>query len=334
MDDTIHSRQESADAARASAGGSKVLVTGGSGFVGRYIIRELVAGGYVPSCLVRSPEKLLSVLAPEQQPTLQVVVGDVFDSYALEEGARGCSAAIHLIGIIDEQPGRGVTFERMHVDATRVVMEACSRAGIRRYVHMSALGTRPLAVSRYHRTKWTAEELVRGSGLDWTIFRPSLIHGPDGEFMQMMNFFCTHPFRVPVLPYFGNGRALVQPISVLDVAECFVKSLAMPETVGQTFDLAGPDRFTWRELYDLCAQAFVGHRRLKLGIPTPLAKLTAKTIVPRLPAWLMPYKYNVSQVQMSQEDSTSDTAGAVERIFGIRLRRLPTELTHYAGRIA
>src|SRR5690606_9197191 len=134
----------------------------------------------------------------------------------------------------------------------------------RRYIHMSALGTRPDAVSRYHQTKWEAEEIVRGSELDWTIFRPSLIHGPDGEFMRMMKFFCTSRVRQPVMPYFGSGNTLIQPISVRDVATIFVRALTLPATIRQTYELGGPERFTWKELYDVCALAIIGRTRRKV----------------------------------------------------------------------
>jgi NADH dehydrogenase len=202
-------------------------------------------------------------------------------------------------------------------------------AGIKRYVHMSALGTRPDAVSRYHQTKWDAEQIVRASPLAWTIFRPSLIHGPRGEFMQMMKFFSTSKVRQPVMPYFGRGTTMIQPVDVRDVATLFVKALRLPETIGQVYELGGPERFTWKDLYDVCATAIAGHKRAKVSVPVPLAKIIARTVMPLTPRLLVPYKFNVAQVQMSQEDSICNIT-PVERTFGIRLRDFRTELAQYA----
>ena len=213
----------------------KVMVTGASGFVGGYVVRELTDRGYEPVCLVRSPDRLARRLGGPIPSQLTTVVGDLFDEDALHTAAHGCRAAIHLVGMVEEQPKRGRTFERIHVEGTRNVLAACGAAGVQRYAHMSALGSRPHAASRYHRTKWQAEELVRQAPLAWTIFRPSVIHGPEGEFMRMMKFFCTSRLRQPVMPYFGRGASRLQPVSVLDIAACFVRCLSLPETMGQTY---------------------------------------------------------------------------------------------------
>ena len=244
--ETTESTETTAEATK------RVFVTGGSGFVGRWVVRELLANGYDVTCLVRDRDKLLRQLTDAQKPRVRCVLGDLFDSDAINRAAEGCDAAIHLVGIIEENAFEGQTFSRVHVEATRNVLIACESAGVGRYVHMSALGTRANAVSKYHQTKWFAEELVRQSKMAWTIFRPSLIHGPDGEFMQMMKFFSTSNVLQPVMPYFGSGENLIQPIHVRDVAACFVKSLSMPETERQVYELGGPDQPSWKELYDVC----------------------------------------------------------------------------------
>ena len=309
-----------------------VLVTGTSGFVGGYILHELVTTGYRPVCLVRDPDKLACRLTDRVRAESALVPGDLFDMNSLKLAAQRCRAAVHLVGIIFERPRLGQTFERIHVEGTRNVVEACAAAGVQRYVHMSALGTRPGAVSRYHQTKWLAEQIVRDAGLQWTIFRPSLIHGPEGEFMRMMKFFCTSRLRTPVMPYFGRGTSLVQPVSVRDVATCFVRCLSMPEAVNRVYELGGPERFTWKQFYNGCSRAIAGRRRLKVPVPVFVAKLLARTIVPLVPSFMMPHKFNVAQVQMSQEDSVCDT-DAVERDFGLALRDFRGELSSYAGRI-
>ena len=165
-----------------AAGIRNVLVTGATGFVGRHVVRRLLARGLTPVCLVRSKAKLLGDY-PELRPDRLIPVeGDLRDPGALSAAAEPCQAAIHLVGIIIQRRLKGQTFAGIHTEGTRRVVDTVIRAGIKRYIHMSALGTRAGAASAYHRTKWVAEEYVRASGLDWTILRPSLIHGGDGEF--------------------------------------------------------------------------------------------------------------------------------------------------------
>lgn len=312
----------------------RIVVTGATGFVGSAVVRELTASGRTAVCLVRDAGKLAGKTRDLASAAVVPVVGSAFDENALATALEGADAAIHLIGIILESKRQGQTFHRLHVESTRQIVAACERAGVKRYVHMSALGARPAGdgVSDYHRTKWEAEEAVRASGLDWTLFRPSLIHGPDGEFMQMMRFFATSRVRQPFMPYFGRGEARIQPVDVRDVARCFVRALALPETIGQTYALGGPEVYTWKELYDVCARAIRGRPRRLVGIPVPVARLAARLAMPVLPAALVPYKFNVGQVLMSQQDSTCAT-NPVEDTFGLALRPFRAELAKYADRI-
>ena len=311
---------------------SRVLVTGGAGFVGRYVVRELLSRGYRPICLVRDPARLRAAI-PEAAPgQILTMRGDLSDTAALQRAAGQVQAIIHLVGIILEYRRKGQTFERVHVEGTRQMMAAAKSAGVKRFVHMSALGTRADAVSRYHQTKWEAEEIVRNSGLHWTIFRPSIIHGPDGEFMRLLRTLVSS-LSVPAIPYFGDGEHKVQPVSVRDVAHCFAACLDMPETVGRIFELGGPRAYTWKELYRLAKALIPGALRIKplAGVPVPVAKALAATLMktPLVPRTL---KFNVGQVQMSQEDSVCDTQ-PVERTFGIQLRDFQFELSQYADQI-
>jgi NADH dehydrogenase len=321
---------------------TRVAVTGATGFVGRQVVRELVARGHRPVCLVRDRERFLEQARSLGEERLEAVGGDLFDDQALQEVTTGSEAVIHLVGIIFEHPLRGQTFQRIHVEATRRMLDAARAAGIRRFLHMSALGTRPRAVSEYHRTKWAAEGLVRESGLDWTIFRPSIIHGPDGEFMRMMRRMVCHatlpmlgvlPAPFPILPYFGDGQNRVQPVSVRDVAHCFVAALSRPETIGQVYALGGPEAMSWKELYRACREAFPGAKKWKpvVGQPVWAAKLMAMTLMklPLLPAMM---RFNVGQVEMSQEDSVCDIS-PVEETFAVQLRDFRTELAGYAAMV-
>jgi uncharacterized protein YbjT (DUF2867 family) len=293
---------------------STVAVTGATGFVGRNVVCTLLAAGYRVRALVRSVERARAVLPAGN---LDLIEGEVFDSTALRELLAGASATIHLIGIIEERPRRGVIFERLHTQATRHIVEATLVAGIERYLHMSALGTRAQAPSVYHRTKYAAERIVRSSDLAWTIFRPSLIVGPEGEFARMMQAWArgkAPPYLF--LPYFGAGllglgrRSRVQPIAVTDVANCFVAALDRPAAIGKVYDLGGPEAFTWpamlRRVRDLTPGA--GRWRPPLPMPAWLALLLAGSAARLGVPGLLPF--NAAQVRMSQEDSICNPSPA------------------------
>lgn len=321
---------------------TRVMVTGGSGFVGRYVLRELVARGHKPVCLARNRNRIDSVSGDALSDRLEVVGGDLFDDGALARSLEGAEACIHLVGIIFEHRLRGQTFDRIHVEATQRVLAACKAAGVKRFVHMSALGARLGAPSKYHRTKALAEGYVRDSGLDWTIFRPSIIHGPDGEFMKLMKTFVADawvpafgflPVPIPVIPYFGDGQARLQPVSVKDVAHCFVAALSKPETIGRIYELGGPEAMTWKELYRICREKIPGARSWKPMVGQPVwAAKTIATMFMWAPIFPNYMRFNVGQVQMSQEDSVCDVR-PVEETFGIRLGDFREELTRYAAMI-
>src|SRR5258706_6354744 len=189
-----------------------VFITGGTGFVGREIVRRLYAHGDSVRLLVRNPlSPTVRQLVPHYAHELKT--GDVQDAETLRAAIEGCDAVIHLVGIIREVGTQ--TFENVHARGTQNVIAAAQRAGVKRFVYMSALGTRANAVSRYHQTKWAAEEIVRGSGLDWTIFRPSIIYGPGDNFV---NLFANLSRFSPVVPLVGGGRSKFQPVSVENVA--------------------------------------------------------------------------------------------------------------------
>lgn len=226
----------------------KVFVTGGTGFVGSEVLRQLVAAGYEVKVLMRrGSEGKLAV-----RDGVEVCCGDVTEAATLVDALAGCTAVIHLVGIIREFPGQGSTFERLHVEATRNVLAAAQAQGVRRYLHMSANGSGPAGTSAYHRSKWQGECAVRDSGLDWTIFRPSLIFGKGGEFVTMLADLIR---KLPVVPVIGDGQYRMQPVAVAQVAESFVRALAMPATVGETYHLGGAESYSYDEILDLTGKA-------------------------------------------------------------------------------
>jgi len=244
-----------------------VLVIGGAGFIGRHIVNELVGRGcrvLVPSRR-RDHAKHLIML-----PTCDVAEANVHDDATLERLVAGQDAVINVVGILH---GTEAQFERAHVALTRRVLAACAAGRVGRYLHMSALGADPDGPSMYQRSKGRAEQAVRESKLDWTIFQPSVVFGAEDAFLNM---FARLAAIAPVLPI-GGAEVKFQPVWVEDVARAFVNSLDNDATVGRTYELAGPRVYTLRELVQFAAGA-AGHKRAVLALPGAVA---------RLQAWLM-----------------------------------------------
>src|SRR5262245_20682399 len=246
-----------------------VFVTGGTGFVGRAVVAALLAHGHRVRSLVRPGSEGRT----SRRDGVEPVAGDVTRPEGLADAVGGADAVVHLVGIIREFPGRGITFERLHTRATENVLAAARQAGGGRFLHMSALGTGPHARSRYHQTKWAAEEAVRTSGLRWTIFRPSIIFGPGDGFVSLIAGLVR---RLPIVPVIGDGRTRFQPVAVTDVGEAFARALDRPGTAGQTFDVGGPRVYTFDEIVDEVGAA-LGRRRIPklhhpMGLMAPVVR--------------------------------------------------------------
>ena len=283
----------------------KVFVTGSTGFVGRSLVRELLEKGHHVRCLVREIKKASHVL-PD---SAELVQGDVTQPQSLVQAVSGCETVIHLVGIIVER--RNATFERVHVQGTIHVVEATKQAGVRRYLHMSALGSRPGAASRYHQTKYRAEQVVRQSGLKYTIFRPSVIFGPSDRFVNLL----ARLIRLsPVVMIIGDGKAKVQPVALKDVAHCFVLALEKEETIGKVYELGGFRSLSFEDVVDTILQV-MGRRRLKIHLPIQFVKILAYLFEKGLPVAPL----TRDQLIMLQEDNTCDVEGTISE-FGIRLQ--------------
>ena len=289
----------------------KVFITGATGFVGQEVVRHAHGAGYDLRLLVRNPQ---SSTAKELKKTYdaELYCGSVLKPQSLEDALTGIGAVIHLVGIISEVGD--ATFENMHLRATQNVVAAAQHAGVSRFIHMSALGTRPDAPSRYHQTKWRAEQVIRQSPLAFTIFRPSLIYGPKDHFV---NLFARLAKMSPVLPVIGNPNARFQPISVQAVANAFVGALNEAKSIGQTYDLCGPETFTFPQILDHIL-GVIQRKRLKLVVPSVVARAQAAFLEFLFPRFLgKAPPLNREQLKMLQEDNVGQ-GEAADELFGLK----------------
>lgn len=270
----------------------RIFVTGATGFVGRVVVRALQARGCAVRCLVRrGSEPHL-----RGQEAVERVEGNVLSLPTLERGMAGCDTIVHLVGIIRETPEG--TFESIHVQGTRNVLEAAAATGVRRYLHMSALGSRAGARARYHQTKWAAEEAVRASPLAWTIFRPSIIYGRGDQFINLLAGMVG---RLPVVPVLGGGQQRLQPVPVEQVAEGFARAANLPASEKRTYDVGGPEAVTMIRLLDLIGLALDRPRVRKAHVPLALVRPAAR-LLHRLPA----FPVTPDQLLMLEEDNVCD----------------------------
>jgi uncharacterized protein YbjT (DUF2867 family) len=290
----------------------KILVVGGAGFVGRYVVDRLVAAGerVVVPTRRRDNARHLFVL-----PTVRVVEADVNAAGELQRLAQGAWAVINLVGILNETDGQ--TFEKAHVELARLVIAACEAAGVRRLVHMSALNADPEGPSRYLRSKGEAEAAVAASGLDWTIVEPSVIFGREDAFL---NLFARLLRVAPVIALAG-AEVRFQPVYVGDVAACMVGSLSLPATIGQKYPLCGPTPYTLRDLVRYAGEV-TGNRRPIIALGPALGRLQAM-VLERLPGTLL----SRDNLASMQKDSVCDCD--FPAVFGFRPRALETVAPTY-----
>lgn len=246
----------------------KVCVLGGGGFVGQHVVSRLCERGYEVSVPYRNINraKHLGVL-----PTVSLVEADVHDPDVLKGLLQGMDAAINLVGILHE--GKRGAFQRAHVELPRKVVGACRATGVKRLLHMSALGGDPDGLSRYQRSKGEGEALVRaahGEDLAVTVFRPSVIFGPEDSFL---NLFARLLHWTPIFPL-GSSHAKLQPVYVGDVAQAYVASLNNPATFGQRYDLCGPTVYTLRELVEFVARV-KGLKRTVMPLSDAMSSMQA-----------------------------------------------------------
>jgi NADH dehydrogenase len=305
-----------------SAGGirpvtGRIFIAGGTGFVGKSI-RAALAGRPL-RLLVRDRIRC----APLASADVELVEGDVTRADTLRDAVTGCEAVISLAAIIEESGG--ATFDAVIRQGNVNLIEAAKRAGVMRFLLMSALGARHDPAFPYFEAKWQAEEAVKASGIPWTVFRPSVTFGPGDGFINTLADLVR---KAPVIPVVGSGQTKFQPVFVEEVAAGFVRALDDPATVGKTLELGGPDVLTYEQLLDLIA-AKLGKRRRKVHVPVGLMRQVVRLAKP-LPKALRPPVTEEQLKMLAIDNCTDDSATAW--LIGREPLRLADGIDYVKGR--
>ena len=284
----------------------KVAVFGGTGFVGSYIIDNLLAEGHTPKLLVRSE----SIYKVPSVGDCELIIGDVNDEEAVKKTVKEVDAVIYTIGIIREFKSKGITYENLHFGGAVNSIDAALAAGVERFVLMSANGVCPDGTG-YQKTKWMSEQYLKNTGLKWTIFRPSTIFGdPRGngrpEFCsQLKKDLINLPLPAPLfhegLVPFNAGNFSMSPVHIADVSKSFVSSLTNEKSILKTIELGGKD-FTWKQIIKTIGAA-AGKKKLMVPAPVIAVKSVA-TALDRF-SW---FPVTADQLTMLVEGNTCDSS--------------------------
>lgn len=270
----------------------RVAVLGASGFLGRHALPELVRAGHRVLALARRP--------PPSAPGVEPLAGDALDADTLRRALQGADAAVNLVGI---HHGHGTqSFERVHVELPARLVEAMRAVGVSRLVHLSVLCARPDPQLAYHDSKHRGEEVVRQSGLAWTILRPAIVYGADDGFTRRIQRQIAQ--RLAPIP--GKGDAPQQPVHADDVAAAIERALARPAAVGQTLPLTGLRTTTYAKIVDELAYRS-GHPVFRPKLPLSLLRFIA-----RATAWMASPPISPGQLAMISEGMAADSRAAWE----------------------
>jgi len=249
----------------------KVLITGGTGFVGPHVVRAIAATGNDLKLLVRDSTRSRDLPG-------QPVVGEMTNTVSLQHAVEGVDAVVHLVAI---RQGSDEQFKRVMEQGTRDLVAAAKEAGVKRFILMSALGTSEDTrnLVPYYHGKWEMEQAVKGSGLEHVIFRPSFVFGREGGILPTFRKLAK---LTPVTPIIGSGEQKIQPIWVDDVAAYFAAALEKQDAANKTFELGGPDAISWNEFWQRLRTSLGIRRRPSIHVPVGLMRVNA-LVTERLP---------------------------------------------------
>jgi NADH dehydrogenase len=296
-----------------------ILVAGGTGFIGKMVVEELVRRGERVAVLSHRPER-----ARSRFPGLDVEVreGDARDAGSLRWAAEGSDAVISAMQFPNypvENAKKGLTFYEVDARGNERLVRAAQDAGVKAYVYLSGVGAAPDATKHWFRAKWEAEQAIRGSGLRYSIFRPSWVYGPED---QSMNRYVNFARMLPFVPVIGDGKQRMQPVFVRDVAWSVADSLTNEAAANQVFEIGGPDVMTMNDVVRTMLRV-MGKRRPLLNAPVFLPRLAAKLIAPLPNTPLSP-----EVVEFAVAEALADNSNLL-RVFDIRLTPLPEGLATY-----
>jgi NADH dehydrogenase len=247
-----------------------VSVFGGTGFLGRRLVRRLASEGAAVRVAVRHPDQARSALRAPGLERVTVFCADVRDQAAVAGAVAGADAVVNAVSAYVETGG--VTFEAVHEQGAVTVAREAAAAGVARLVLVSGIGADPESGFAYVRVRGRGERVVQQAFPGVTIVRPSAMFGPGDALFGALAHLAR---RLPVLPLIGGGRTRLQPVYVEDVAEAIARILADPATAGRTYELAGPEVYTMRELVMIVLR-IIGRRLALLSVPFTVAKMQAR----------------------------------------------------------
>ena len=254
-------------------------VFGGSGFIGRYVVKRLAQRGHVVRVAVRDPEAALFLKTMGTVGQIVPMAASVGDEAAIATVTHGADLVVNLAGILAESSD--ASFQAVQAEGAGRVARLAAAAGASRLVHLSAIGADPASPSRYGASKAAGEQAVRQNFPGATILRPSVVFGPEDNFF---NRFAGMARMFPIMPVVSGGTKL-QPVYVGDVADAVIAALTLPEAAGGVYELGGPAVLTMRALLDYIMRE-TGHRRMTMAVPACLARLQA-SVLERLPGKLL-----------------------------------------------
>ncbi len=289
---------------------ARVFLTGATGFVGSHVLPALLNAGHSVTALVRSEARATALLArvAASPGKLETRIGQVNDRASLDAAMVGCDAVVHLVALPRDW-NDGADLERVNAVGTATVVAAAEAAGIKRFIHLGALGVQERPELHYASSKARGEGFVRASSLEWTILKPSLIWGERDGFFNIVAALVKIP--APAVPVPGNGKSRFQPVWVGDVARAIVQVLDTPKgSIKASFELGGPRYWTYTEITQEVARA-LGKRRIIIPMPVPLITLVARISE----AIRLPFPVATDQLRQLALDNIGAT-DAVERELG------------------